>query len=254
MAILTGFVSQAQNKTLKVSRYLPADAKKYKQQTGLSYSYEDGGYGTTELIVHCETDRAHYEFVFTKKVRSRTRFTHYKEDRSVQESYNFKSRQWEYVEGSAKHTDMKSAVDTTYVNIGDYVLYAFVVLQEQGGRVEKAVFKDFGNEVFYPRFDYPLCSVSDEDRNGNPEFYLSYFAISDGNDDKEFKQLIYTAPAVSAQGKNFIKSKATAYYPVEDTGAVYRVEYDANWKRLSEAVKSRSRAILKQHRKHWDKK
>lgn len=238
------FVSQAQNKILKISRYFPKDAQKYKDQTNLNYSYGNGKYGKTELIIHCETDRSQYEFVLTKKIRSRKRTTQYKQGDVVRETFYLTKQQWEYNKESIKHQNIKSEVD--YISdISDHDIYAFVLLQDHGSTVEKAVFKDFGNEVYWPEFKYAFCSAGDEDKDGTPEFYLSYYASSDGLDDQEFRQIIYTVPT---KGKNFVKSKATGIYPVdaEEIAGNYRIEYDAHWKQLPEAIKRKSRTILKE--------
>ncbi len=64
---MAAFTSLVQAQAIKVNRYLPADAPKYKQDTELDYEYGNGEYGKTELIFHCETDRGYYEFVLTKK-------------------------------------------------------------------------------------------------------------------------------------------------------------------------------------------
>lgn len=246
-------INQAQAQSIKLSRYLPADASKYEQNIDLDYTYGNGEYGTTELIIHCDTDRGQYEFVFTKKVRSLVRHTEYNQGSIVHENYDLKKAKWDYVEGSKKHKDMTSAIVLSY-EVSDHDLYAFVLLQDHGGTVEKAIFKDFGTEIYWPEFDYGLCSVSDEDKDGNPEFYLSYFADSDGLDAKDFKQIIYTAPAVPSKGKSFVKAKATASYNEEATTPAqrYSVIYDANWNKLPEAVKRKSRKILQEHKKKTD--
>lgn len=241
--LLLYLLTFAQGNTLKVSWFYPKDAAKYEELTDLSYN-RDSVYGKTTQIIHCESRQGHFEFVFTKKVRALTRIIDYK-DGGVGEVFNFATNRWEHEAGTHEHKDMHSSpIDTTVYS--DHNLYAFVLLQDHGGVIEKAKFQDFGNVVYWPSFEYPLCSISDEDKDGMPEFYLTYYGASDGLDAKELKQIIYTIPAAPTKGKSFIKSKATAYYAVdEETEQSYRVEYDSNWKQLPPAVQQKSQAILK---------
>ena len=240
--------ASAQSKIMKTEVFLPKDSTRYEKLTDLEYHYGGGDYGNTQLIIHCVTQQGDYKFVFTKKVRQLDRIIDFKNGEGIYQTYDQKSRKWVYGENSRRREEIKSqAKDTT--EISNHDLYAFVLLQDHGGVVEKAVFKDFGNEVYWPEFEYNFCSVSDEDKDGSPEFYLSYMGNSDGLDPKPFKQIIYTLPSVAAKGKSFVKSKATAYYPVmeDDTEATYHIEYDANWTSLPEAVKKKSSSILKKH-------
>lgn len=128
----------------------------------------------------------------------------------------------------------------------EHNLYALILLHDHGTEIEKLKFQDFGNEVYWPEFDYANCSISDEDKDGMPEFYLSYMGESDGLDAKPYKQIIYTqTPKTKA---TFIKSKATAFYPAGNEEDVYRVEYDSNWKTLPQAIQQKSNNIIKKHK------
>ncbi len=249
MLLSTATFCIAQGKSLQTAKFLPGDSVQYEKHSGLDYNYNREEYGNTQLIIQCESPQGQFEFVFTKKVRQLDRIVDYKNGEGIYQTYDTKTRKWQYNEGSRRQEQIKSqAVDTTLISNHD--LYAFVLLQDHGGIIEKAAFKDFGNEVYWPEFDYALCSVSDEDKDGKPEFYLSYFGNSDGLDPKPFKQIIYTLPSVPAKGKSLIKSKATAYYPVteDDPEARYRTEYDANWHLLPDAVKKKSNNLLKEHK------
>jgi hypothetical protein len=242
----------AQTKSLQTTLFLPEDSARYEKRTGLPYNVDKDKYGNTQLVIHSEAGKEQYEFVFTKKVRQLDRIIDYKNGESIYQTYDRKAGKWEYGANSRREEDIRSSPTDTSV-ISNHDLYAFIMLQDHGGTVEKAAFKDFGNEVYWPEFEYAFCSVSDEDRNGKPEFYLSYMGYSDGLDAKPFKQIIYTPSAEAERG--FIKSKATAYYPVaeEEDRAGYYVAYDANWLVLPEAIRKKSRRLLKEHQQQYPK-
>ncbi|MFG4004210.1 hypothetical protein [Flavobacterium aquidurense] len=235
----------AQKKPLIVQRYYPKDSVKYsKVVPDTDFNYESKLYGKTTMIIHCESEYGHFEFVFKKKINKLSRMIDYKNG-AVGEVYNFKTKKWVHEEETWKHSDMKDKPQDTII-FSEHNLYAFVLLYDHGGMIEKAKFQDFGNVVYWPEFDYQKCTISDEDKDGKPEFYLSYMGDSDGLDAKPFKQIIYTIPEKSVS-QNFIKSKATAYYPSGNEDDVYRIEYDENWKQLSKAVKLKSQKIIKDH-------
>lgn len=236
----------AQNKPLIVERYYPKDSIKYiKAFPDAEFNYESKLYGKTAMIVHCESQYGYFDFVFKKKINKLSRTIEYKAG-GVSEVYNFKTKKWDHEEGTWKHSDMKTKPLDTII-YSEHNLYAFVLLQDHGGILEKAKFQDFGNEVYWPEFDYQNCTISDEDKDGKPEFYLSYMGDSDGLDAKPFKQIIYTIPDLSVN-KNYSKSKATAYYPAGNEDDVYHVEYDENWKQLPKNIKVKSEKIIKEHR------
>ena len=123
---------------------------------------------------------------------------------------------------------------------------AYVLLADHGGYVQKQKFQDFGNEVYWPGFIYPDCFIMDADGDGEPEFYLTYFADSDGMDPKPLKVIVYNSHQ-KTDGK-FLKAKATAFYPAGNEDDVYHVEYDESWLALPEAIKKAADGIIKKHR------
>lgn len=133
-----------------------------------------------------------------------------------------------------------SSSDSTVVKYHN--IYAYILIEDHGGTLERAKFQDFGNEVYSPEFQYPYCQVDDADNNGMPEFYLTYFGSSDGLDAKPLKVIVYTAN--KAVRNTFEKSKATAWYPGGNEEDVYHVEYDANWNKLPKTIQARGMKIL----------
>jgi hypothetical protein len=117
-------------------------------------------------------------------------------------------------------------------------LYAYVLIEDHGGYVEKRKFQDFGNEVYYPEFLYDYCLVDDADANGEPEFYLTYFGLSDGLDAKPLKVIVYSS--------SYPKAKATAYYPAGNEEDIYHVKYDDSWNLLPKKIQQRANAIIKE--------
>lgn len=236
----------AQTKPLLVQRYYPKDSIKYRKAVpDAEFNYESKLYGKTTMIVHCESEYGHFEFVFKKKINKLSRTIDYKNG-GVGEVYNFKTKKWNHEEGTWKNSDMTGKPQDTII-YSEHNLYAFVLLHDHGGILEKAKFQDFGNVVYWPEFNYENCTISDEDKDGKPEFYLSYMGDSDGLDAKPFKQIIYTIPGKSGN-QSSTKSKATAYYPSGNEDDVYRVEYDENWKQLSKNIKLKNQKIIKDHR------
>jgi hypothetical protein len=240
-------IAKAQNKPLTVVRYTQKDSLKFKQQISyFDYNYNQQLYGNTVLLMHCQSDAGTFEFVFKKKVRKLSRTIIY-DTGGVGEIFDFKTNKWKHEEGTWKHAEMKGKpTDTTLYSEHD--LYAFVLVPDDGGVVTIAKFQDFGNEVYWPEFDLGNCSVSDENNDGNPEFYLSYMGESDGLDAKPYKQIVYTIPH---NGTSLLKSKATAHYPAGNEDDQYIIEYDANWKALSKAIQKKSNDILSKHRKMY---
>jgi hypothetical protein len=117
-------------------------------------------------------------------------------------------------------------------------IYAYVLSEDHGTYIEKCKFQDFGNEIYFPNFLYRYCLVDDADGDGKPEFYLTYFASSDGLDAKPLKVIVY--------GNELTKSKATAYYPAGNEEDVYHVEYDSSWSKLPLKIQQRVKAIIKE--------
>jgi len=121
-------------------------------------------------------------------------------------------------------------------------LKANLMLEDHTGLIQIARFQDFGNEVYTPEFQYPYCLADDADKDGKPEFYLTYLGASDGLDEKPLKVIIYSASNLNHD--KYTKSKATAWYPGGNENDVYHVEYDANWNKLPIAIQERGLKIL----------
>lgn len=220
----------AQTKAMEVRYYFPKDSLLFEQVTQTSYGYQKEAYGQTTLIIQCNSEYGVFDFIFKKKVIT---LTDYGGDSSEVYGKN----------GEVVRKDYNEPY-----TISEHNLYAFIVQHDKtGGTTLKAKFQDFGNEVYWPEFDYEFCLISDEDRDGKPEFYLSYTGMSDGLDAKPFKQIIYTIVDGTAR-LDSVKSKATAYYPAGNDGDVYTVEYDENWKALPKAIRGKSKKILFKHK------
>ncbi len=249
LIILFANSTVAQVKPIKTARYYPKDSVRFnKNSLDFDYNFEKERYGKTTMIVHCESVLGYFEFVFKKKINILSRSILYNEG-GVCEKYNPKTHQWEHEDGTWEHSDMKSKPQDTIV-YSDHNLYALVLLHDHNGVIEKVKFQDFGNAVYWPEFDYPNCSISDENKDGSPEFYLSYIGLSDGLDAKPYKQIIYTIPD-NSKGKYFEKSKATAFYPSGNETDVYTIEYETNWNSLPQNIKIKSKQILKLHKKSY---
>jgi len=201
----------AQQQPIQVSYYYPKDIPKFQKEVSeFDYHIDAENYGKTTMIIHCESRVGTFDFVFKKKILNKETY------RDGKDSYT----------------------------ISEHNLYAFVYIHDHGGILEKVKFQDFGNPVYTPEFDYPNCSISDENQDGIPEFYLSYMGHSDGLDAKPYKQIIYTIPNPSA-GKPLTKAKATAYYPAGNEEDIYYEERDSNWQLLPKSIQNKSNSILK---------
>jgi hypothetical protein len=100
--------------------------------------------------------------------------------------------------------------------------------------------RDFANEVYWPKFIYEESGPADADNDGRAEYFLVYYADSDGLDAKPLKVLVYW---------NFKKHKVTAYYPAGNPDDNYRVEYDDGWQKLPKPVALKAEGILAKLRK-----
>lgn len=141
---------------------------------------------------------------------------------------------WFLNHGEAKS---KSFVSDKAVDI-----YAGIYLEDHGGLLEKISFKDFAGPLSQPRFLLDYCVVADADANGSPEFYLTYFMESDGLDAKPLKVIVY---AKGPNGKDFVKSKVTAWIPFQEEDSL-RVEKDSAFHALSNAAQAKAEALLQQ--------
>jgi hypothetical protein len=219
------FQSIAQKQAIKVQYFYPKDSAKYAQLGAhYNYHYQKEQFGRTTMIIHCESAKGTYDFIFKKKMKQTLR---------------------EIIDSNATTTYLKNnELDITSI----HDLFAFVIEHKQNGVIEKVKFQDFGSEVYWPEFDYPNCLVSDEDKDGLPEFYLSYLCESDGLDPKDYKQIIYV---FNKSKTAFIKAKATASYAVEEVKNPYTLMYDANWLLLPKAIQLKSKALLKKHKSKY---
>ena len=118
-------------------------------------------------------------------------------------------------------------------------LYAGIFVEDHGGLLAKITFKDFAEDLVQPRYLINFCEIVDADKDGFPEFYLTYFQESDGLDAKPLKVIVYTK-----KGKDFLKSKITAWIPFQPEDKYREVE-DANFKSLPRKVQLRAENILK---------
>lgn len=181
--------------------------------------------GKITLLINATTPhQGSYAFLFKEKILSET---HYGGDSSD-------------VYGTLPNgtfgvvrRDYNEPYTTTIKNV-----YAYVLIEDHGGYVEKRKFQDFGNEVYFPEFLYDYCLVDDADANGDPEFYLTYFGLSDGLDAKPLKVIVYCS--------SYPKAKATAYYPAGNEEDVYHVTYDDGWGMLPKKIQQRANAIIKE--------
>lgn len=237
----------AQNR-LKTEYFYPKDSVKFnKENYSFKFHYENKLYGKTTMIIRSEDRHGEYFFVFKKKIFSLSRIISYK-NIEVSEVFNLKTKKWEHEKGTWEHKDAKGKpIDTTVIS--KHNIYAFVLTSEKDRVLEKVKFQDFGNEVYWPEFDYVNCLISDENSDEKPEFYLSYLGESDGLDAEQYKQIIYAIPN---NDEVFTKSKATAYYPAGNEEDVYKVEYDENWKSLPKSIQIKSKRLLDFHRKKYE--
>ena len=192
--------------------------------------YPDTG-NITKVINVYAPKLGHYDFIFTEKIIKQEKF-----GGNYSDVYGIKK--------DGKYGVVRKEYNEPYV-LTQKNLHAYVLLQDHGGYLKKAVFKDFGNEVYWPEFQYKYCLVDDADKNGIPEFYVSYFGASDGLDAKPFKVITYTYD----DHNTMFKSKATALYPAGNEEDVYTIEYDTNSNLLPKAIRKKIKWILDDHKK-----
>ncbi|OUD36785.1 hypothetical protein [Flavobacterium sp. FPG59] len=234
--------SFGQLKPIEVSYFYPKNEASFNSINDvISFDYESKKYGKTTMIVHSTGTFGSFDFIFKKKILKLTRTINFK-NVSVEEEYNMATKKWKTTENSnAYPPKTEQAIDTT--TYSTHHLYAIILAYDHGGVVEKVLFQDFGNEIYWPEFDYKNCSISDENKDGIPEFYLTYMGNSDGLDAKPLKQIIY-----SFANKKLEKSKATAYFPAGNEEDTFHIEYDINWKKLHKAIQTKSQKIINQHK------
>lgn len=172
----------------------------------------------------------HYDFIFAEKLIKEEKF-----GGDYSDVYGIKK--------DGKYGVVRQDYNEPYT-LRQKNLHAYVLLHDHGGYLEKAVFRDFGNVLYWPEFKYKYCLVDDADKNGIPEFYVSYFGASDGLDSKPFKVITYT---YDTHNKMF-KSKATALYPGGNPEDEYTFEYDKNSNLLPKAIRKKIKWILDEHK------
>ncbi|WP_291937204.1 hypothetical protein [Chryseobacterium sp.] len=132
----------------------------------------------------------------------------------------------------------------TYLGGSPKDLHSAIFLEDHGGLLSKITFKDFAEGLAQPKYMINFCEIGDADRNGFPEFYLTYFEESDGLDAKPLKVIVYT----SSDGKSFSKSKITGWIPFQEEDQ-YRDIKDENFKLLPKEIKLKAEKILKEAKK-----
>lgn len=120
-------------------------------------------------------------------------------------------------------------------------LHAGIFLEDHGGLLQQVTFKDFAQGLAQPRYLVNFCEVGDADKNGFPEFYLTYFEESDGLDAKPLKVIVYT----DMGGKTLSKSKITGWIPFQEEDQ-YREVKDANFSLLPKEIRLKAEKILKE--------
>ncbi|AZA76375.1 hypothetical protein EG347_01950 [Chryseobacterium sp. G0186] len=119
-------------------------------------------------------------------------------------------------------------------------LHAGIFLEDHGGLIPQITFKDFAGGLSQPKYLINFCEVGDANKDGFPEFYLTYFEESDGLDAKPLKVIVYT----NLGEKTFTKSKITGWIPFQEEDQ-YREEKDPNFKLLPKAISLKAEKILK---------
>lgn len=117
-------------------------------------------------------------------------------------------------------------------------------LEDHGGLIPQITFKDFAKDLGQPMYLINYCEVGDADKDGFPEFYLTYFGESDGLDAKPLKVIVYTKRGQ----KTLSKSKITGWIPYQEEDQ-YHEERDANFNLLPKAIRLKAEKILKDAKK-----
>ena len=220
-----------QNIPIKTKTYYPKDSLRFAAETDFSFhnevGYEQSLYGKTTMIIKAESRVGNYYLIFKKKIKSTDH-----QEAHMQDVYGT------LADGTYAVVRQDEVPGYT---LTDHNLYAFIFIEDHAGLLEKVRFQDFGNMLYWPQFDYENCFVADENRDGLPEFYLSYMGDSDGLDAKPYKQLVYY---FTKDDKQFVKAKATAYYPAGNEEDVYHVDYDQAWKNMPVKFQHKSKAVL----------
>ena len=165
--LIFGQICFGQLKPIAVNYYYPKNEASFNTSNDvISFDYESKKYGKTTMIVHSSGTFGTFDFIFKKKILKVTRVINFK-DVSVKEQFNTTTKKWALTENSNTYPAKKEqAIDTaTY---STHHLYAINLAHDHGGLVEKMLVQDFGNEIYWPEFDYKNCSISDENNDGIP--------------------------------------------------------------------------------------
>ncbi len=119
-------------------------------------------------------------------------------------------------------------------------LHSGIFVEDHGGLIQKMTFKDFAGGLVQPKYLLNLCEIDDANKDGFPEFYLTYFEESDGLDAKPLKVIVYTGLGKKA----FTKSKITGWIPFQEEDEYHEVQ-DANFKLLPKEIRLRAEKTLK---------
>ena len=119
-------------------------------------------------------------------------------------------------------------------------LHAGIFLEDHGGIISQVTFKDFASGLAQPKYLINFCELADANRDGFPEFYLTYFEESDGLDAKPLKVIVYT----KTDEKAFSKSKITSWIPFQEED-LYREVKDTNFRALPKEIKMKAEKMLK---------
>lgn len=136
------------------------------------------------------------------------------------------------------------AKNLTYPDNNPKDLHSGIFLEDHGGLLPKITFKDFARALSQPGYMINFCEIGDANKDGFPEFYLTYFEESDGLDAKPLKVIVYT----SLDEKTFSKSKITGWIPFQEEDA-YREVKDENFKLLPKEIRLKAERIVKEARK-----
>ncbi|EPY5345331.1 hypothetical protein ACXDSS_004507 [Klebsiella quasipneumoniae] len=199
------------------------------------YTYikdEFKGQGIVKRVISSETDMGFYYFVFVEKPIKKEEYKG-----KVITDYGLK------MDGEWGEIKKEKEDDITYTTKN---LRAYILLSDHGGYDRIQEFQDNGNAIYWPDFVYNDCFVDEADGDGNPEFYLTYFGLSDGLDSKPLKVIVYDSN--QKMGDGFVKAKITAWYPAGNEDDNYRVEYNENWLSLPKTIKKRVEDILISYR------
>jgi hypothetical protein len=115
-------------------------------------------------------------------------------------------------------------------------IYAYGFVEDHGGLKQIWEFKDFNTLFYRPQFYINESGMMDADADGKPEFTVAYFGSTNDKAPQQLRTLTYY---------NGLRYKATAYYPASNKADKYRIEYDANWKRLPKATQTHVKKLFK---------